>query len=203
MPRYKPTTLIKIALFVGVLAHTGYLVGGIFLGYLGFNPVEAITHETGNWALYFLIATLSVTPVRKFFKWKAVAQLRRTLGLWSFYYLMLHFLTYIIFDHFFSLISILDDVIKRPYISVGFAAFLVMLILAATSFNRAIKLLGKRWQLLHRGVYLVAILAIVHYWWLVKADLTWPMVYASIMALLLSLRLYWWRQKRLYTNPMK
>ena len=203
MPRYKPTTLIKIALFVGVLAHTGYLVGGIFLGYLGFNPVEAITHETGNWALYFLIATLSVTPVRRFFKWKAVAQLRRTLGLWSFYYLMLHFLTYIIFDHFFSLISILDDVIKRPYISVGFAAFLVMLILAATSFNRAIKLLGKRWQLLHRGVYLVAILAIVHYWWLVKADLTWPMVYASIMALLLSLRLYWWRQKRLYTNPMK
>jgi len=99
-----------------------FAVAGLFLGYLGANPVEAITHITGNWALYFLMATLAVTPVRKLLKWKAAAKLRRALGLWSFYYLLLHFLTYITFDHFFSLESIIDDVIKRPYITVGFFA---------------------------------------------------------------------------------
>lgn len=194
--RSDTTTLVKLTLFVGVLGHTAYLIAGLFLGYLGANPVEAITHITGNWALYFLMATLAVTPVRKLLKWKAAAKLRRALGLWSFYYLLLHFLTYITFDHFFSLESIIDDVIKRPYITVGFLAFLIMLPLAATSFKRAIKILGKRWQLLHRSVYLVAILAIIHYLWLVKADITQPIIYGAIVGFLLGLRCYWWQKKK-------
>ena len=193
--RWKITTLIKLALWLGVGAHTIYLIAGLFTGHLGANPVEAITHITGNWAFYFLMATLLVTPVRKLSKWKSVATLRRTLGLWSFYYLMLHFLTYITFDHFFSLSSIFEDVIKRPYITVGFAAFIIMLPLAATSFNKAIKLLGRRWQLLHRGVYGAAILATIHYLWLVKADLTRPLIFGAIVAVLLGLRFYWWRKK--------
>ena len=195
----KHTTVIKCLLCIVIVAHTAYLIAGLFLGslgssYLGANPVEAITHITGNYALYFLIAALAVTPVRKLLKWKAAAKLRRTLGLWSFYYLMLHFLTYITFDHFFSLPSILEDIVKRPYITVGFLAFLIMLPLAATSFNRAIKALGKRWQILHRSVYMIAILAIIHYLWLVKADMTQPIIYGLMVAFLLGLRLYWWRK---------
>ena len=107
---------------------------------------------------------------------------------------MLHFLTYITFDHFFSLTSILDDIVKRPYITVGFIAFLIMLPLAVTSFNRAIKVLGKRWQVLHRSVYVVAIFAIIHYLWLVKADATQPIIYGVVVAFLLGLRFYWWRK---------
>ena len=195
MYRWKVTLIIKWLLFLAISAHTLYLVAGLFLAYLGANPVEAITHITGSYSLYFLMASLAVTPARKLLKWKSVAKLRRTLGLWSFYYLTLHFLTFVVFDHFFSLSSIINDIVKRPYITVGFLALCILLPLAATSFNGAIKILGKRWQTLHRGIYVAAILAVVHYFWLVKVDYTRPIFFGAIIGFLLVLRSYWWQKK--------
>ncbi len=189
-------TLAKIAITAAALSHIGYFIAGIFLGYLGANPVEVITHAMGEWALHFLLITLSITPLRRHFHWNALMRLRRFLGLWSFFYLSLHFFVFIFFDHFFNLASILEDIIDRPYIAVGFIAFILMVPLAITSFKKLQRWLGKRWIVLHRTVYLVAILGIVHYWWLVKADILWPLVYGLILVILLADRLYWKYKKR-------
>lgn len=159
---------------------------------LGANPVETLSHRTGDWSLRFLLLTLAVTPLRRLTGWNGLQRFRRMLGLFAFFHVCLHFGVYLIFDQFFDLSAIIADVAKRPYITVGFAAFVLLIPLAATSTNRMIKRLGRNWQRLHRLVYLIAILGVLHYLWLVKADLREPLMYAGILAVLLGYRL-WWR----------
>lgn len=164
---------------------------------LGANPIEFITRNLGDWTLIFLMITLAVTPLRRLSGWQWLIKLRRMIGLFAFFYASLHFVTYIWLDQFFDLRDIVKDVIKRPFITVGFTAFLCLIPLAATSTNAMVKRLGgKRWQSLHRLVYGIAILGVVHYWWLVKKDIREPLLYATILALLLGLRIYWSVQKR-------
>lgn len=164
---------------------------------LGANPIEFITRDLGDWTLIFLLITLAVTPLRRLSGWQWLIKLRRMLGLFAFFYAALHFVTYIWLDQFFDLQDIAKDVIKRPFITVGFAAFLGLVPLAITSTNAMVKRLGgKRWQMLHRLVYAVATLGVVHYWWLVKKDIREPLLYAAILSLLLGIRIYWSLQKR-------
>ena len=164
---------------------------------LGANPIEFITRDLGESTLIFLMVTLAVTPLRRLAGWQSLIKLRRMLGLFAFFYASLHFVTYIWLDQFFDLQDIVKDVIKRPFITVGFLAFLCLLPLALTSTNAMVKRLGgKRWQALHRLVYGIAMLGVVHYWWLVKRDIREPLLYAGILALLLGMRIYWTVQKR-------
>ncbi len=168
------------------------LVVGFFTDQLGANPIEFITRSTGTWTLVGLAVTLSITPLRKLLNWPWLIRLRRTAGLLAFFYVCLHFTTYIWFDRFFDVEDIIKDVIKRPFITVGFAAFLLFIPLAVTSNNAIIKKLGaKLWQRIHYLVYVIAILGVVHYWWLVKKDLTQPIIYACVFAVLLGLRVMW------------
>ena len=164
---------------------------------LGANPIEFITRDLGDRTLIFLMVTLAITPLRRLTSWTWLIKLRRMLGLFAFFYASLHFVTYIWLDQFFDLQDIVKDIIKRPFITVGFAAFLCLIPLAATSTNAMVKRLGgKRWQTLHRLVYAIAILGVIHYWWLVKKDIREPLLYAAILSLLLGLRIFWNLQKR-------
>jgi sulfoxide reductase heme-binding subunit YedZ len=168
------------------------LVAGFPLGWLGANPIEFITRSTGTWTLVGLAITLSITPLRKLLNWPWLVRLRRTAGLLAFFYACLHFTTYIWFDRFFDVGDIIKDIIKRPFITVGFAAFILLIPLAVTSNNAMIRKLGARlWQRIHYLVYLIAILGVIHYWWLVKKDLTQPIIYAAIFALLFAMRIMW------------
>lgn len=181
---------VKLAIFVLCLVPLARLVAGAFMRTLGANPIEAITHSTGTWTLSFLLITLSVTPLRKLAKWNWLLRLRRMLGLYAFFYAVLHFLTYIWLDQFFDFAAIVKDVIKRPFITVGFSSFLLLFPLAATSTAAMVKRLGaKNWLALHRLVYAVAVGGVVHYWWLVKKDITQPAIYAAVLVVLLGLRL--------------
>jgi sulfoxide reductase heme-binding subunit YedZ len=187
---------IKIMVFLLALIPLAKLVIGAYFDNLGANPIEKITRTTGYWALTFLLITLTVTPLRRFTGWQWLMRLRRMLGLFAFFYASLHFLTYVVLDQFFDWESITHDIVKRPYITVGFPAFILLIPLAITSNNRLIKLLGgKKWLLLHRLVYLIAIAGVVHYWWLVKKDITNPLTFAVLLALLLSIRLLYWRRR--------
>ncbi|MBC7708593.1 MAG: sulfoxide reductase heme-binding subunit YedZ [Rhizobacter sp.] len=168
------------------------LIAGFPLGWLGANPIEFITRSTGTWTIVGIAVTLSITPLRKLLNWPWLIRLRRAAGLLAFFYASLHFTTYIWFDRFFDVDDIIKDIIKRPFITVGFAAFVLLIPLAATSKNSIIKKLGaKRWQRIHYLIYLIAILAVIHYWWLVKKDLTQPIIYAVVFAVLLGVRLIW------------
>ena len=186
----------KIIIVVFLLLHIAYLVWGVFNDHLGVNPVETLTHVTGEWGFYFLLATLAVTPLRRFFRWNILLKFRRMLGLCSFIYISLHFLVFILFDHFFDITSILEDIVERPYITVGFVALLLMIPLAVTSFKALQKKMGKQWFRLHQIVYIVALMGLVHYWWLVKADVLWPFVYGVVLAILLGSRVYFFIKKR-------
>lgn len=169
---------------------------------LGANPIEFITRDLGESTLIFLMITLAVTPVRRLTGWPWLIKLRRMLGLFAFFYASLHFVTYIWLDQFFDLQDMVKDVIKRPFITVGFLAFVCLIPLAATSTNGMVRRLGgKRWQALHRLVYAIAILGVVHYWWLVKRDIREPLLYAGILAVLLGVRIYWKLHKRNQTLP--
>ncbi|WP_194713644.1 protein-methionine-sulfoxide reductase heme-binding subunit MsrQ [Noviherbaspirillum soli] len=186
--------LLKGVLFIAACMPFLRLVIFTFTDQLGANPVEFITRNTGDWTLYFLCITLAVTPLRRFTGWNWLVRLRRMLGLFAFFYVSLHFLTFLWFDHFFDVAEMLKDVVKRPFITVGFGAFLLLIPLAATSTNAMIKRLGgKRWQLLHRLIYLIAPLGILHYWWMKagKNDFSQPILFGLIVAALLLLRLYW------------
>ena len=163
---------------------------------LGANPVETLSHRTGDWSLRFLLLTLAVTPLRRLSGWNWLLKFRRMLGLFAFFYVCLHLGVYLIFDQFFDPSAILEDIAKRPYITVGFAGFLLLIPLAVTSTNGMIKRLGRNWQRLHRLVYLIAVLGVVHYWWLVKSDLTGPLIYSAILAALLGVRAWWRNQER-------
>ncbi len=169
------------------------------------NPIEFLTRSTGTWTLVLLLITLSLTPLRRLTGTVWPLRLRRMMGLFAFFYASLHFTTYLWLDQFFDLAAILRDIRKRPFITVGFMAFVLLLPLAATSTDRMLRRLKRNWQRLHYAVYPIAILAIVHYWWLVKRDLTQPMVYGSILAVLLGIRLWWkwqtWRQSVARAQP--
>ena len=161
---------------------------------LGANPLEFITRNTGDWTLYFLCITLAITPARKLLQWHWLIRLRRMLGLFSFFYAACHFLTFLWFDHFFEIEEMWRDVIKRPFITVGFIAFVMLIPLALSSSNWAIrKMGGKTWQLLHRAVYVIVPLGVLHYVWMRagKNNFTQPIVFGAIVALLLGMRLYW------------
>jgi sulfoxide reductase heme-binding subunit YedZ len=160
-------------------------------GGLGANPIEFITHSTGTWTLTGLMVTLSLTPLRRLTGRTDLIRYRRMLGLFTFFYACLHFVTYIWLDQFFDLAAIAKDIIKRPFITIGFAAFVLLIPLAATSTRAMMRRLGRRWQQLHRLVYVVAMLAVIHYAWLVKKDLTEPLVYGAALVLLLIMRLPW------------
>ena len=158
------------------------------------EPLEHITRGTGDWVLYFLCMTLAVTPLRKFTGWNWILKLRREIGLFVFFYAFLHFMTFLWFDHFFDVAEMWKDVLKRPFITVGFSAFVLLIPLAITSTNGMIRRLGgKRWQWLHRLIYLVAPLGILHFWWMKagKQDFEQPIVFGAIVAVLLGLRIYW------------
>jgi len=182
-------TRLKIVVFLACLIPLGQLLYNAWAGDLTANPIEYITHFTGDWSLIFLLATLSVTPLRKIFGWNEIIKLRRMLGLFAFFYVLLHFSTYIVLDHFFDFERIVKDVYKRPYVTAGFTAFVLLIPLAATSTAAMIRRLGKRWQQLHRLVYIAAIAGIVHFYWLVKADIRRPVQYGAVLALLLGCRL--------------
>jgi sulfoxide reductase heme-binding subunit YedZ len=162
---------------------------------LGADPVEHVTHVTGDWALRFLLLSLAVTPLRRLLGWGWAAPLRRTLGLTAFGYACLHYLIYLGLENFFDWQLIVEDVLKRRYVWAGFTAFLCLVPLAVTSTRAMIRRLGRRWILLHRLVYLAAALGVIHFLWLVKSDLREPLLYAAVLSLLLGLRL-WFRLVR-------
>jgi sulfoxide reductase heme-binding subunit YedZ len=153
------------------------------------NPIEFITRSSGTWTLVFLLLTLTITPLRRITGWNGWQQYRRMLGLFAFFYVSLHFTTYIWLDQFFDWDAIVRDVIKRPFITVGFSAFLLLIPLAITSTNAMMRRLKRRWGALHQLIYLIAILGVTHYWWLVKKDLTQPIIYATLLAVLLGWRI--------------
>jgi len=161
------------------------------IGGLGANPIEFITRSTGTWTLVGLLVTLSVTPLRQLSGRADLIRYRRILGLFTFLYASLHFITYIWLDQFFAPAAIARDIVKRPFITVGFTAFVLLIPLALTSTQAMMRRLGRRWQVLHRLIYLVAVLGVIHYLWLVKKDLTAPLVYGGILVLLLTVRLPW------------
>lgn len=167
------------------------LIENALTGNLSANPIDDFTDTTGTWTLRFLMLTLSVTPLRKLTKWNWLLQFRRMVGLFAFFYVALHFTTYVYLDQFFDWSEIVADVGKRPFITVGFASFLMMIPLAATSTDRITKWMGaRRWQLLHKLVYLIATGGVIHYLWLVKADMQRPLTYGAILAVLLGYRLW-------------
>jgi sulfoxide reductase heme-binding subunit YedZ len=183
--------LVKPVAFVAAVAPlTGLAFRGVG-GELGANPIEVITHETGIWALRFLLVTLAITPLRQLSGWRSLISLRRMLGLFAFFYASLHFGTYLVLDQFFDVASIVQDIAKRPYVTAGFAAFVLLVPLAVTSTTAMIRRLGgRRWRLLHRLVYASALGGVVHYLWLVKADTERPLTYGVILATLLGFRVW-------------
>ena len=189
-PKPREIQWIKAALFAACLiplARLSWL--GLHHG-LGANPIEYITRSTGWWTLTFLLITLLVTPLRRLTNLNWLLRLRRMLGLYAFFYVCLHFTTYIWLDQFFDLMSIGKDIVKRPFITVGFSAFVLLIPLAATSTNAMVKRLGaRRWQLLHRLVYVIVVCGVIHFWWLVKKDITEPLIFAALLAVLLLVRL--------------
>lgn len=179
---------LKPLVFLGCLIPLGSLVFDGWKGALGANPIEVITRSTGTWTLVFLLATLGVTPLRRILRYPALIQFRRMLGLFVFFYGCLHFTIYIWLDQFFDFPGIVKDVAKRPFITVGFLSFVLLIPLAVTSTRGMIQRLGRRWQRLHRLIYLIAIGGVIHYLWLVKADVRKPWIYGLILSLLLAYR---------------
>ena len=180
------------AVLLAGLMPLAWLVAQTLQDQLGANPAEALIRATGDWTLRGLCIVLAVTPLRNLMGWPELARFRRMLGLLVFGYASLHLLSYAWFDMGFDVADTLQDIVKRPFIWLGFSAFVILLALAATSFNRAMRWLGgRRWQWLHRGVYLVAVLAVLHFWWMRagKQDFDEVLVYAAILAGLLGWRL--------------
>jgi len=181
----------KVAVFVLCLAPLAWLLWGFFHDELGANPVEYITHSTGDWTMRFLLLTLTITPLRKVSNQQYLIRFRRMLGLYAFFYGCLHFTTYLWLDQSLDLASMSKDIVKRPFITAGFAAFITLVPLAVTSTKKMIaRLGGKRWQMLHRLIYFSAAAGVVHYWWLVKSDIRKPLMYGTILAVLLTLRFF-------------
>jgi sulfoxide reductase heme-binding subunit YedZ len=188
---------LKPLVFLACLLPLARLAWKAYNSALGANPIQVITWSTGTWTLVFLMLTLAITPARKLTRQYWLIQFRRMLGLFAFFYGCLHFTTYIWLDQFFDWHSVVKDVYKRPFITVGFTAFVLLIPLALTSTQRSIRWLGKRWAALHRLIYATAVLGVIHYIWLVKADLRKPITYAAILSVLLLYRLVTWIIARL------
>ncbi len=183
--------VVKPAVFLVCLVPFAQLVYGLVWGDLGANPVEEITNTTGITTLRLVVATLAITPIRWLTKWNLLVQFRRPLGLFAFFYGTLHFMTYFVLDQSLMFDGLWEDVMKRPYITMGFSAFVLMIPLALTSTKGWIRRLGgHRWNVLHRLVYATAILAVIHYWWKVKLDTTDPKYYALVVGVLLGARVW-------------
>jgi len=188
---------MKLPVFVLCLVPLGLLLWNFYRDELGANPIEYITRATGDWTLRFLLITLAVTPLRKTFALPNLIRFRRMLGLFAFFYALLHFTTYIWLDKFFDLAEMWKDVMIRRFITVGFAAFLLLIPLAITSTRGWIRRLGgRRWQWLHRAIYVSAICGVIHYYWLVKSDVRAPLTYAAFLAGLLGWRFVLWLRGR-------
>jgi sulfoxide reductase heme-binding subunit YedZ len=180
---------VKVAVFALCCVPALYLVWGAFNDALGANPIEYITRDTGDWTLRFLLITLAITPARALLRRPELIRFRRMLGLFAFFYGSLHFLTYLWLDKFFDWSDMARDVMKRPFITAGFTAFVLMTPLAATSTAGWIRRLGgRRWRLLHRLIYCSAAAGVIHYFWLVKSDIRMPALYGAILAVLLLYR---------------
>ena len=195
----KPTTVRRViqpVLFIACLLPLTWLLARAFGfgGSLGANPIEMIQDTLGQWGLRLLVITLAITPLRDWFNASWLISLRRMLGLFAFTYVLLHFLTWLVLDQGLYWSGVLADIAKRPFITLGFLAFVLLMPLAITSTNKMMRRLGKRWKTLHRLVYLIAILGVWHYYWQVKADVREPLIYAAIVAVLLGWRI--WKSRR-------
>ena len=216
MPDRVVRRVFKPAVFLASLGPFGWLVWAALTGHLSVNPLSDLTNETGVWTLRFICITLAITPLRKVTGWNPAIRFRRMAGLFAFFYGTLHFLTYVIADRFAGLdfpngmlawstarnlvASVGEDIYKRPFITVGFTAWMTLLPLAVTSTAGMIRRLGgRRWNLLHRLVYLTAMLGVLHYWWLVKADVRRPVTYGVVVGILLGARIVWARRR--VTSP--
>lgn len=187
----KPIVLLRRGLFVASLVPLAALLYNAWQGDLTANPVEYIENETGDWAITLLMASLAVTPIRRLTRWNEIIKVRRMLGLFAFFYAVLHVAIWIALVSFFDVPTMLEDIAKRPFITVGMAAFLILLALALTSTQASIRRLGRRWARLHSLVYLAAIGAVIHFWWLVKADITEPRRWAVVLSVLFAIRAWW------------
>jgi sulfoxide reductase heme-binding subunit YedZ len=184
--------VLKPLVFATCLVPLLWIAGALFgiTGSLGANPVEAIQDHFGNWGLRFVMIALAVTPLSKLGGWNSLLRFRRMLGLFAYFYVLLHFLTWLVLDQGLLVSAILEDIAKRPFITLGFAAFLLLTAMAVTSPVAVRRRMGRRWQQLHYSVYAVGILAVWHYWWQVKADFREPLVYAAILVCLLGYRVW-------------
>jgi sulfoxide reductase heme-binding subunit YedZ len=165
-------------------------------GRLGANPIEEILDRFGNWNLRFIMITLAITPLRRLTGWNWLGRFRRMIGLFTFFYVLMHFLTWLILDQGLLIPAIAEDLVKRPFITVGFIALLLLAAMAVTSTDRIRRAMGRSWNKLHYSIYAVGILGVWHYWWQVKQDIREPLVYALILGLLLGIRLWWWLRRR-------
>lgn len=193
---FKPT------LFMALLMPALLLVFGAITAHLGADPQKTIVHTTGAWALRCLWLTLMVTPLRRVLVWPQLLRLRRMLGLFVFFYAVLHLSAYYLLYLEQDWRNVFEDLVERPYITLGAAGFLLLLPLVLTSTQSAMRRLGRRWTLLHKLIYLIALLVQIHFWWQVKSDVREPLIYALVLSSLLGLRLYWWwrsRSKRIAT----
>lgn len=192
---------LKVVVFMACLLPVALLSWDAYTQNLGANPIEKITHTTGDWTIRFLLITLSITPARKLFRLPSLIRFRRMLGLFAFFYGCLHFTTYIWLDKFFDIHAMLHDIAKRKFITVGLTAFVLLIPLAITSTAGWIRRLGgKRWQRLHQLIYVSAICGVIHYLWLVKADIRKPLEYGAILAMLLGYRIIVWGMQKLRTR---
>jgi methionine sulfoxide reductase heme-binding subunit len=187
--------ILKPIVFLAALVPLALLGIGALHNDLGANPIEEITHQTGLWTLILLLSTLSITPLRRFTGINWLIQFRRMIGLFAFFYGCLHLTTYLWLDQSFDFHAIIKDVYKRPFITAGFTAFMLMVPLALTSTQGWIRRLGKRWQLLHRLIYFSAAAGVTHFIWLVKKDLREPLIYATVFGVLMAIRVVFWIQK--------
>jgi sulfoxide reductase heme-binding subunit YedZ len=198
-PDSKQFKIIKAGLFLLACVPFLRLIIFAYLDQLGANPLEAITRNTGDWTLYMLCITLSITPLRRLSGWNWLLAMRRMLGLFTFFYASLHFLAFYWFDHFFDVQAMLIDVLKRPFIAMGFATFLLLLPLAITSTNSMMRRLGKRWKTLHQLIYLIILTGLVHFWWMRagKQNFAQPLLITVIAVVLLGSRVVtWWQSKK-------
>ena len=198
-PDSKQFKIIKAGLFLLACVPFLRLIIFAYLDQLGANPLEAITRNTGDWTLYMLCITLSITPLRRLSGWNWLLAMRRMLGLFTFFYASLHFLAFYWFDHFFDVQAMLIDVLKRPFIAMGFATFLLLLPLAITSTNSMMRRLGKRWKTLHQLIYLIILTGLVHFWWMRagKQNFAQPILITVIAVVLLGSRVVmWWQNKK-------
>ena len=187
---------LKPVLFILLLLPIAFLVYRFFINDLGANPIETINRYTGDWALRILLATLAFSPLIRITRINNIIQFRRMFGLFAFFYVCVHLTSYVVLDQYFDLNAIIDDVFKRPFITVGFSSFILLIPLAITSTNKMVERLQYRWIQLHRLVYVIAILAVLHFWWMVKVDTREPMIYAIILAILLGFRLVFYFKRK-------